>query len=448
MQPDFNDSTRSMRLCWLALVGACVLAGAILRLVWLDDMEWKLDEQWTYDRVRFAAIEPTPWLGMPTSYDVRHPPGTVWVFQALGWLVDARSPVELARATATLNVLAVLAMIAYARWLLPRSQRETWYWAAALAAVNPVGVLLQRKIWPPSVLPAFVILLLIAWQFRHRRVGALAWGAMGPILGQVHPVGLFVAAGLVGWAGLFDRRQVRWGCWAIGSAVALVPLVPWLEYALAATADCAISQRTWINACTPKFWLRCLTEPFGFDARYALGRDFPRLLSKPEIGGVASWGLGVVHALLLAGCLSWWCCLGWRILWQRQSLHWTDPARPTEFTLGAALVGFAAVFALSGLPMHRHYMLAVFPLPQVLLATTLLRWTRWGRAWLALLVLGQLAVCVGCLHFIHTAHRPISGDYGTPYSVQVAPAAKTFPEGSGRKIAEEDVRSGRGMVIR
>ena len=418
MQPEFNDSIQPMRWYWLVLVGAGVLAGAILRLVWLDDMEWKLDEQWTYDRVRFAEVEPTAWLGMPTSYQLRHPPGTVWVFQAMGWLVDARSPVDLAWATAALNALAIGGVVVFARCCLAWPHREAWYWAAALAAVNPVGVLLQRKIWPPSVLPAFVLLLLVGWQTRRHRLGALFWGAMGPLLGQVHPVGLFVAAGLAGWAWLFDRRGMRWGYWAVGSAMALIPLVPWLEYAWVEMAQAPISQRSWVNTLTPKFWLRCLTEPFGFDSYYALGRDFRLLLAGPTVGGLASGGLGAVHGLLLVGCVGWWCCLGRAVLVQRRPLHWTNPTRPTEFTLGAGLVGFAVVFALAGLPMHRHYMLAIFPLAQVGLAHTLLKWTRHGRCWLALLLLAQLAVCVGCLHFIHTAHRPIAGEYGTPYSVQ------------------------------
>src|SRR4051812_15311757 len=63
----------------LALI-ACLATGALLRTIWVDDIEYKADEAWTFERTQHVGIdEPIPTLGMPTSYEVRHPGGTIWV---------------------------------------------------------------------------------------------------------------------------------------------------------------------------------------------------------------------------------------------------------------------------------------------------------------------------------------------------------------------------------
>src|SRR5262245_22627509 len=100
---------------WGWVVFAAVLAGAGLRLAWVEDIEYKGDERWTFERSRHVGrTEPLPWLGMPTSFEVRHPGGTVWVFVALGRLTGAREPTDLARACQLLNVGAILLLVLFA----------------------------------------------------------------------------------------------------------------------------------------------------------------------------------------------------------------------------------------------------------------------------------------------------------------------------------------------
>src|SRR5262249_35004334 len=158
-----------------------------LRLVWAEDIEYKGDEYWTFQRTQAVGrTEPFPWVGMPTSAGFVNPGMSAWVFLALGKLAAAQSPPDLARAVQGLNVRALVLLVGFALRVVPREEREFWLWGAALAAVNPVAVLFHRKIWPPSVLPLFTLVLLAGWWRRERRWGAFTWGLVGALVGQIH----------------------------------------------------------------------------------------------------------------------------------------------------------------------------------------------------------------------------------------------------------------------
>src|SRR5262245_54244359 len=162
----------------LGVVAICaaVLAGAVFRLAWVEDMEYKADEQWMFERTcRVGVSEPFPWLGPPSGSGVRHSGGIVWAFIGLGRLFNVQEPTDLARLAQLVNVAALLLLLLFIfRWV-PAAEREQWLWAAALVAVNPVAVLLQRKIWNPSITPCFCVLMLMGWWRRDRHLGAFFW---------------------------------------------------------------------------------------------------------------------------------------------------------------------------------------------------------------------------------------------------------------------------------
>jgi hypothetical protein len=418
---------------WLsgrAALLVAVLAGATLRLLWVEDMEWKRDEVWSFERTRQVGHgEPLPWMGMPTSYELRHPGGTVWVFVGLSWLFDVQQPTDLGRACQLLNVAALLGLVVFALTGVPREQREPWLWAAALVAVNPLAVLLHRKIWPPSIVPTFSLLLIVCWWYRDRRGGAFAWGAVGALLGFLYPAALFLAAGFALWGLLYDRRRVAWRWWLGGSALGALPLVPWLCYVCGELGANPIGQRRWTHLFEFKFWLRWLTEPFGISLHYALGQDFADFLSYPVLGGQPTYLIGVLHGLIglaAAGLVGW---LGWR-LWRqrgRWGALWVGRESQTAFTQNACLWGFGLLFTASLLPIHRHYMVTTFPLMFLWLARAALahRGALWGgltsgRTFLVGLWAAQFLVSAGFLAYVHVNQRPIRGDYGLPYGAQRA----------------------------
>lgn len=414
-----------------------VLLGAGLRLFWVDDMEYKGDEQWTFERTQeVGRSEPFPWLGMPTSYEIRHPGGTVWVFVALARAFGIHEPTALARACQMLNVAAILLLLGFCFWALRGSEREPWLWATALVSLNPLAVVLHRKIWPPSVAPFFTMLLLVCWWYRQRRWGAFCWGVAGMILGQIHPAGLFFAAAFALWALLFDRRNVAWLHWLGGSILGALPLIPWLHYVLLEMSTGTISQRRWSHLFEMRYWFRWLSEPFGISVEYALGEDFVDYLRYPLVGGQPTYLVGVLHGVIgvaTIACLTWLGASLWKYRGRWKDL-WIGRDSPTAFTQNAALWGFGLVFTATRLPIHRHYMVLTFPLMFLWLARVALAQRRplagpftLGRATLLTLCIVQGLVSASFLHYVHVNRYRIQGEYGVPYGVQQRELSQTAP---------------------
>src|SRR5262245_6018584 len=284
-----------MRQVWVGGFVVILAAGALFRLIWPGDIEYKVDEAWTFAQAR-AWVEggEVAALGMPSSQKVRNPALSVWAFYPVGGVFGASDPPELARGVAVLSVAALVLLALFAR-RRQGEEREWWLWGVALAAVNPLAVVLQRKIWPPSLYPLLLVGLLVCWWHRERRWGAFGWGLIGPLLGQIHLSGFFHAAALAGWTGLFDRRGVRWRPYLAGAALGCLPLLPWLSYLAGAPErvhDSAFELRRIVGG---KFWLTWLTEAFGLTTGYALGEGEDGFLAGPLVGGVASGGLAFLR---------------------------------------------------------------------------------------------------------------------------------------------------------
>ncbi|QVL33669.1 hypothetical protein KIH39_07105 [Telmatocola sphagniphila] len=411
------------RLSAWAILGLvfALCAGVFLRLVWVEDIEYKGDEAWTFHRTLATdPNDPHPWLGMPTSYDLRHPSGTVYIFEALAWLFQTRTPLELARACQLTNCAAVLLVAIFGLFCVPRPEREYWLWGSVFAAVNPLAVVLQRKIWPPSIAPLFVMLFTMAFWYRSSRIGAFCWGLSGLLLAQIHPAGMFVSLGFALWVFLFQRNSARWLYWVIGSSIGLLLLVPWLRYAFETMAINPISQRKPGNAFEFKFWTRWISEAFGFSLSYSLDKDFPRFLAGPRVAGFPTYLIGALHVFLglAMGYFVWKG--GNKVYSLRKDLGslLRDPASPTRFTILAGALGFGLIFTLSLLPVHRHYMLLTFPLMYVSLGYVGLRFGP-GRWFLVLIALSQLLISLAFLLLIHETPDAIQGDYWKPYRMTV-----------------------------
>ncbi len=429
----FTFGVRFRRLPLAALVALCALGvGTALRTVWVDDIEYKGDEAWTFERTQHAGVdEPIPKLGMPTSYEVRHPGGTVWVFIAMAKVFGLTTPTDLGRACQLANALALVLLVWFAYRCVAPAEREPWLWAAALASVNPLAVVFHRKIWPPSVVPPFTMLALIAWWHRDRRAGAFCWGLLSVLVGQLHPGALFLALGFAAWTFAFDRKGTRWWYWAAGCAVATLTLVPWLLYALEATGQNPISQRKIGNLFTGRFWINWVTEANGLSLHYTLGADFWDFLRQPVFGGVPSYGVGALHVLMIGTGLAiggHWIARARRARRGAARANETGRTNRTTLAVAAGCFGFGIAFTLTGLPIHRHYMNLTFPLMYLWLALVALGPTRSavtegerarGRTLLLAMCLLQFAVSASFLGYVHQNQRPLAGDYGTPYRAQI-----------------------------
>jgi len=421
-----------------------LVAGAGLRLIWPADIEYKADEAWTFEHSREADF---PWLGMPSSVDIPNPGMSLWVFVGLQRLSGAEDPPALARAVQCINIAALILLVGFAFWHVPRSEREPWLWAAALVAVNPLAVLFHRKIWPPCVLPLLTLLMLYGWWYRPRRVPAFLWGLVGVCLGQIHMAGFFFAGGFVLWALLFDRpphptlspkggegrvrgrQRVAWPSWLLGSVLGALPMLPWLIGLLAHPSGRSINPHRWVHACELKFWIRWFTESFGLGIDYTFGPYFREFQAYPLLGGRPTYLVLLLH-WLLGGFALFLIARALRSLWRERNRwreRWIGRTSSSAFTQNAALWGFGLLLTLSSFSIHRHYMIVLFPLEFLWIARLALAsgdtpaWSlRLGRVLLLCLWVAQFLLSANMLSYIHTRQNFSGAEYGIPYGAQCA----------------------------
>ena len=215
---------------WWTLALA-LISGGMLRWIWIEDMEWKKDERWSYQMSQeLGRTRPWSFVGMDTSVGFPNPGLSVWIFVPIGRV--ASTPTSMARAIAVLNMLGLIGFAAVVRIFLPARAREPWLWGLALQAVSPFAIRMSRKIWPPSILTPFLLVLWVSHRFRLARWGAFTWGLVGAVIGQVHLSGWFVALGLVvgtvvaEWRGWLPRSHY-WHWWLSGTALGLTLAVSW-----------------------------------------------------------------------------------------------------------------------------------------------------------------------------------------------------------------------------
>lgn len=398
--------------------------GFALRLSWGRDIEFKGDEAWTFARVtHLGTAGGWSWVGMPSSVGTVNPGMSLWIFLLLGKVFGTRTPVELARAVQLLNCLALVLFLGVCLWVVPKSRRPVWLGAFSLAAVNPICVLLQRKIWPQSVLPFFVVACLWAWLRRDTRTGAFFWGLLGALLGQFHMAGFFFAFALWAWTLFFGRAapgpRPRWRYWLGGSVTGALSLLPWLSYVLARPGASAgiMNPGRWLEL---RFWIHWVETAFGVNLSYSLGHDFRDFLQYPLIGGHATFLAGVAEGLLWLALAGFVCLRA--ATWLRRRKEWRSllagSGSEAGLLVGAGLFGMGAILTLPGIDLYVHYLMAVLPVPFLWLSSGLLELGARGRRILVGVVACQLVLSACFLGYIHVNGGSPHGDYGTAYSRQ------------------------------
>ncbi len=300
---------------WRWLLIAALLLGAGLRLIWGEAIEYKLDEAWVYQlAVNYRTHGEWATLGMPSSQGVRVPGLATWVFYPFAYIFGVDEPIGLAHGVQVCSLLALVLLVLFAWRCIPAGEREPWLWAAALIALNPIEVIYQRKIWPPCTLPLFCIFFLIGWWHRERRSGALAWGAVGACLGQIHSSGFLYAAAVLFATFLADRRRVFWRYWLAGSVLGTLPMTQWLLYLLHnrdPVHNNFFAPHRWIEG---KFWGHWVTEAMGVGLGGVFGPEYAAFLRWPLIAGHPTYGAAVLQGLaaalgaivVVAALARWW----------------------------------------------------------------------------------------------------------------------------------------------
>ncbi len=387
----------------LITVLAIVIAGGALRLAAPRDYEFKADEAAMVELVRHARTSgEVPWLGMPTSQRIRNPGMSVWPFVALSYLVGSDG-FALTQAVRVLNVVALAAAIAFALWRLGGENQRLWLAGLLLAAVNPMEVVLHRKLWAQSVLPALALLVLWLWLDRKRSWRhAVGLGASAAALAQIHLSGIFIVAALLAGA-LWDRdrREVRWLPLAGGFVVLAWPFYFWLQHVFTLVSGSTPDPRlppwpaSWLfNVVSFRYFHLLLSNVSGVAMRHSLGAHFDAFVANPIVAAA--------HIALIVITLA---AVGRWIL--RRCATVSGEVKALLFW---GLLGTGVLMTISGIFVQRHYYLGLFPLPYVLFAM----WLDGHRRWAPVYVVAglQLVIAVAFLMFIHVNGGAPGAEFG------------------------------------
>jgi len=408
------------------VVGAALAAGIVFRLFYPGAIEFHSDEQFSfYHLTNVLHGGPWPALGMTMSIGGPNPGMSVWIFILLGFVNRPDTPVGLAEDVQILNIIALASFVAFVLRSVPRQQREPWLWAAGLWAVNPIAIVYERKIWPPSTLPVFVVAMLAGWWYRKSWLGSFVFAFVTVLGGQIHPTGAFLGVSLTAWTLIDDRRSFRYGGLALGALVGFLPALNWVLTYYSAGNDLNRLRLPFLA-----FYGRWFTTPFGYGPDHILGPvEFPRFLGWPELGGAPTYGVLVIYLAVAGLALALLALAALRLVRsQRPSLRWLLLGEtPAGQIVRAAFFGFGAILTLltvRGGGLYAHYMIVLTPIMTLwvgLLAAFadggVIR--QRGRALLSALVVLDAAIVILLFSYIHTI-GDIHGEFGMSWEFQQA----------------------------
>lgn len=415
------NSNQIRNSIWIFLV---FLMGLALRYSFPTDIEFKYDEAFMFhqSQTRLPASH-WPAVGMTSGGGPRNPGLSIWVFIWIARIFSAHNPVELAQAVETLNVLALLGVSLLAVFYFKGKEQKLWLWAACLVAVNPLAILLERKIWAQSVLPFFCFLFLWAWFSRKKNWGAFFWGFLGACLGQIHMSGFFYAAGFAAWTALAEKKSPqKWQFWFLGSALGAFLLIPWIIYMIqqgSHSGDPSI-----LRLFALKFWIFWIADPFALSLSYSLGNAFETYLKYPILFETPTYLVAIAHVIILAI----FCVV---IFYGFSSLvkNWKEKnyvknlffkfESDTELAIKAGMIGFGVFLTLSLAKIHRHYLLVSYPLEWLWLSGLIFKHCKKPTKWLATLFVCHLFLSICFLTYVHEHHGALDGDYGLTYQYQL-----------------------------
>lgn len=414
----------------LALLAFALVAGVVLRLIWPLDIEMKFDEAETFNFLRdwVRGDIAFPWVGQPSSNGLRHPGLGIWLFLFLGKAFFVEMIIDLARVPPVLAILNFFVLIGFAYGAFRQRARGYFLWAVALMAVNPFAVLLDRKLWHPSVMGIFVSGFLLAWLKRRSWVGSFFLGMFALLPGQIHMSGFFLVLGFFAFD-LFRHRRAffRAFCWpamALGGALGLAPMVPWIYWIWQDVGKGGGVSSTFTRLFSLKFPNYWFTNAFGILGSYPFGNQ---VYQKPLYLVVTA----ALAMMMIAGI----------IIFFRRAVRFfrrRGQSAATQLEMFSCFgTGLIATFSLMHIPRYFTLCLGFAPFLSAVRSLSLL-----PRARLVLtgLILVQAVASCFLLSFVHYYEPPADnpgvpvGVFGLPAricgSCPVGPAFETIDGGS------------------
>jgi len=417
---------------WTSFLIFAGIAGLLLRVLFVEDMEYKEDEEYNFVQTQLIGVtQPWPWHGMNSGVYLANPGMSIWVFAILAKLLGIHQPTSLANAVQCVAWLGIALVVPWTyRRIQDQTERLIWLWSYALAMVNPFLILYQRKLWPEPFLPLVAMLTWMSWWNRSRFLGAFFWGLWGACLGQIHMSGFFLAFTVFIATWIWRRHSTHWRGWFLGSTLGALPLIPWglevLQRPIHETISFGLQEIIQL-----KYWVFWITNPTGLHLGNPLGilrgpshwnqlSDFVRY---PLIGSFPTFLNGGAH-LIAGACCLWILAQGLSRLWQSREPSHPDENREktqkcgTVFLQNAAFWGCGILMTLTGVTIRRYYLAATFPFEFIWLTRLAQPQTSLGKKLLFTLWTCQLFISMQFVAYIHINQGSITGDYGPSYRAQ------------------------------
>jgi hypothetical protein len=403
-----------------ALVIVAWAIGVALRFAAPGIIEYKGDEQYSFE-VAEDIVHGKGWpgVGMDSSVGLPNPGMSVWVFGILAFVSRATNPVALARAVAWLNVGALTWLFVLA-WARSGPSRPVWLWGAALTAVDPLGIIYQRKIWPPCVLPLLLVAFFVAWEGRRRPRAAAAWGLVGAVMAQIHMAAAFYVTAFAAWSvyahfSRTRREPVHWKAWWAGSVAGSLLAISWLVhlrgFSFAHNAPPPPSAQ-WGN-----FWRMWMENVVGSGVEASIGPEHMRALRlSPIVDGSETSLVEVALAASLVVSIVLATSAVWSLLANREAfvarLRWN-----TAVAHNIVLFGYGGLLVLSPFVIWRHYLILTYPFSSFSLPLLVsLGARRFG--WLGVVWVAQAFVSACLIVYLVHHHGAPGGDFGTAFVFQ------------------------------
>lgn len=415
------------------LVLACLIVGSVFRLVWIQDMEWKGDEENLFHLSQeVCRTQGYPPVGIPSSKGFANPGLSVWILCAIGSV--AHTPIAMVRWIQAANVIALWGFWFAFRMLIFSAMRPTYLMGLALFSVSPLPVLYSRKLWQQCLLAPFSLLFFLGFWFRKSLGGAFLLGAMSSVLFQIHMPAAYFVLGVAGLTLIKDgrARSLTWkmaGGVILGALVASPGLLPWVEHIRSQPLLIQVnSDPVWRSILKASFFWSWIGEAFGVQLTHSLQHMFiPDFAPLPRLFGAPTYGLLFVWL----GC----AVIGLGTLFEKFSkkAFWRDLFALTsqtdaEFFPKAIWLGFGSVLTLAASGMYPHYLIVAYPFVHVWAASLMA--DRRPR-FFALIVL-NFALTFSFLVYVHLAQGKAGGEYGVPYHLLPQSRELESVEGNSR----------------
>jgi hypothetical protein len=295
-----------------------------------------------------------------------------------------------------------------------------WLWGAALAAVDPLAIIYQRKIWPPCVLPILLVAFFVAWEGRARPRAAAAWGLVGALIAQIHMAGVFYVGAFAAWSayahfGRTRREPVHWRGWWAGSAAGSLLTISWLvelRYSFFAHNAPPPKSALWGN-----FWRMWMENAVGSGVEASIGPDHMRALRlSPIVDGSetslvdVALAASLVVALVLAASAVWSLAADRRAFFAR--LRWN-----TATAHNIVFVGYGGLLTLLPFVVWRHYLIMTYPFSSFSLPLLVSLGARRFR-WLGVVWVAQAFVAASLIAYLVHHHGAPGGDFGNAFIPQ------------------------------